>query len=87
MPITAPLAVVATAELVRQQWSDAADRATRRDGDAIVAKWGTPETEVGETTYRLMPDGTMAITDRVQSKDGQWRQFGQMVARRINQDR
>jgi len=49
----------------------------RREGDALVAKWGTPETEEGETTYRLLPDGTMAVTDRVKSKDGAWRVFGQ----------
>ena len=28
----------------------------RRDGDALVSKWGTPETEEGETTYRLTSD-------------------------------
>jgi hypothetical protein len=48
-----------------------------RDGDALVSKWGTPDTEEGETTYRLLPDGTMAVTDRVKSKDGTWRVFGQ----------
>ena len=49
----------------------------RRDGDALVSKWGTPETEEGETTYRLLPDGRMDVVDRVKSKDGAWRQFGQ----------
>ena len=49
----------------------------RRDGDALVSKWGTPETEEGETTYRLLPDGRMDVVDRVKSKDGTWRQFGQ----------
>ena len=49
----------------------------RRDGDALVAKWGTPETEEGETTYRLLPDGKMDVVDRVKGKDGTWRQFGQ----------
>jgi hypothetical protein len=49
----------------------------RRDGDALVSKWGTPETEEGETTYRLMADGKMEVVDRVKSKDGTWRQFGQ----------
>ena len=49
----------------------------RRDGEALVSKWGTPETEEGETTYRLLPDGTMEVTDRVKSKDGTWRVFGQ----------
>ena len=50
----------------------------RRDDMAIVATWGTPATEVGETTYRLMPDGSMEISDRVQTKDGSWRNFGHM---------
>ena len=49
----------------------------KRDGDALVSKWGTPETEEGETTYRLLPDGKMEVTDRVKSKDGTWRVFGQ----------
>jgi hypothetical protein len=49
----------------------------RRDGDALVSKWGTPETEEGETTYRLLADGRMEIVDRVKGKDGTWRQFGQ----------
>ncbi len=53
-----------------------------QEGDAIVAKWGTPETEVGETTYRLMPDGSMEIIDRVQGKDGRWREFGKVLVRR-----
>ena len=48
----------------------------RRDGDALVSKWGTPETEEGETTYRLRPDGTLDVTDRVKGKDGTWRDFG-----------
>ena len=41
IPITAPLAVVATAELVRQQWSDAADREATR--------WRCNCREVGHT--------------------------------------
>jgi hypothetical protein len=47
-----------------------------RDGDALVSKWGTPETEEGETTYRLTSDTRMEIVDRVKSKDGTWREFG-----------
>ena len=52
------------------------------DGDAIVATWGTPDTEVGETTYRLLPTGAMAIVDRVRGKDGQWREFGETLLTR-----
>ena len=49
----------------------------QRDGDALVSKWGTPDTEEGETTYRLLADGKMDVVDRVKSKDGTWRTFGQ----------
>jgi hypothetical protein len=49
----------------------------RREGDALVSKWGTPETEEGETTYLLRADGSMEVTDRVKGKDGTWRTFGQ----------
>ena len=48
-----------------------------RDGDALVSRWGTPDTEEGETTYRLAGGGRLEVTDRVKSKDGTWRAFGQ----------
>jgi hypothetical protein len=54
----------------------------RRDGDALVSKWGTPDTEEGETTYRLMADAKMEIVDRVKSKDGTWREFGRSTVER-----
>ena len=54
----------------------------RRDGDALVSKWGTPDTEEGETTYRLTSDSRMEIIDRVKSKDGTWREFGRSIATR-----
>ena len=54
----------------------------RREGDALVAKWGTAETEEGETTYRLTSASRMEIVDRVKSKDGTWREFGRSVVTR-----
>jgi hypothetical protein len=51
-------------------------------GDSLVAKWGTAETEIGETSYRLLGDGQMEIVDRVQSKDGTWREFGRVRVKR-----
>ena len=48
----------------------------RRDGDTLVSRCGTPESEEGETTYRLLSDTRMDIIDRVKSKDGTWREFG-----------
>jgi hypothetical protein len=53
-----------------------------REGDALVSKWGTPETEEGETTYRLTSDSRMEIVDRVKSKDGTWREFGRSIVTR-----
>lgn len=44
--------------------------------DSLVAAWGTPETEVGETTYRLVSANEMEIIDRVRGKNGVWREFG-----------
>lgn len=54
----------------------------RRDGDALVSRWGTPGTEEGETTYRLREDGTMEVIDRVKGKDGAWRDFGRATYQR-----
>ena len=54
----------------------------RRDGDALVSKWGTPDTEEGETTYRLTSDSRLEIVDRVKSKDGTWREFGRSIVTR-----
>jgi hypothetical protein len=34
---------------------------------------GTPDTEEGETTYRLLPDGATEVTDRLKSNEGTWR--------------
>jgi hypothetical protein len=42
----------------------------RIDGDALVSRWGTADTEEGETTYRLLGHGTMEVVDRVKGKDG-----------------
>ena len=58
--------------------------AATRDGDALVSKWGTPDSEEGETTYRLLSDSEMEIVDRVKSKDGTWREFGRSKVRKIN---
>jgi hypothetical protein len=54
----------------------------RREEDALVARWGTPDTEEGETTYRLLSDSEMEVVDRVKSKDGTWREFGRSRLRR-----
>lgn len=52
------------------------------DGDAIIAAWGTPETEVGETTYRIESATRVLVVDRVRQKDGTWREFGRSTLSR-----
>lgn len=49
---------------------------------ALVSSWGTPETEMGETTYRLVSDREMQVIDRVRSKNGTWREFGRSTLSR-----
>jgi hypothetical protein len=51
----------------------------RVEGDALVSSWGTPDTEMGETTYRLAGATRLEVTDRVRQKGGAWRTFGQSV--------
>lgn len=46
------------------------------DGAALVAAWGTADTEVGETTYRFESATRLLVVDRVRLKDGSWREFG-----------
>jgi hypothetical protein len=53
-----------------------------RDGDALISRWGTPQTEEGETTYRLVSATRLEIVDRVKAKDGSWREFGRTSASR-----
>jgi hypothetical protein len=52
------------------------------DGDAVVARWGTAETEQGETTYRRLTPDTIEVVDRVLGKNGEWREFGRTTLRR-----
>lgn len=49
---------------------------------AMVATWGTPQTEVGETRYALEAVDRLVVVDRVQQKDGNWRAFGRATLRR-----
>lgn len=54
----------------------------RWQADALVSTWGTPDTEEGETTYRLLDASTMEIVDRVKGKNGGWREFGRSTVSR-----
>jgi Protein of unknown function (DUF1579) len=46
------------------------------DENALTSFWGTPETKLGKTIYKLLDNNTVEITDFIQKKDGSWQQFG-----------
>jgi hypothetical protein len=50
---------------------------------AVVAHWGTPETEQGETTYRRVEPDALEVVDRVLGKNGEWREFGRTRLTRV----
>jgi hypothetical protein len=50
---------------------------------ALVAAWGTPDTEQGETTYRRLSPDQLEVVDRVLGKNGAWREFGRSTLRRV----
>lgn len=71
---------------VRATWFDSSGLTrpieATADSASLVAVWGTPETEVGETTYRLVSDRALEVVDRVRGKDGTWRTFGRSTLSR-----
>lgn len=48
-------------------------------GDTLIGLWGTPETEEGKSTYRIIEPGKMEVLDSVKQKDGSWKEFGRWV--------
>ncbi len=48
----------------------------------MTAWWGSPETEEGKSTYRLIDDQTMEVVDSVKQKDGTFREFGRVTLKR-----
>lgn len=59
------------------------DRPSENASPALVAHWGTPETEQGETTYRRVSDQELEVVDRVLGKNGEWREFGRSTLGRV----
>lgn len=71
---------------IRATWFDSSGQVrpveATADASMLAATWGTPETEVGDTTYRLVSDREMSVVDRVRQKDGTWREFGRSTLSR-----
>lgn len=53
------------------------------ENDALTANWGTPETKMGKTVYRLITPNEMELTDSIRKKDGTWQEFSRARLKRI----
>ncbi len=50
--------------------------------NALTSQWGTEQTEMGATIYRLVSDDSVEIVDSVRRKDGIWREFSRTLLKR-----
>lgn len=61
------------------RWNDSAgnDHPIRGQvsGTEMTTIWGETRTEIGRSSYRLAPDGSMTVIDSVLQPDGSWRMF------------
>lgn len=68
------------------QWFDSRGETfpikAHRDGDSLVALWGSPDKEEGKSIYRLIDAATLEVIDSVKQKDGTWREFGRVTLKR-----
>jgi hypothetical protein len=56
-------------------------RATLASG-VLTAHWGSEESELGRSQYRLLDDGTLEAVDSVMDAAGEWRNFGHAILSR-----
>ncbi|HMR91854.1 MAG TPA: hypothetical protein PKC69_06055 [Chitinophagaceae bacterium] len=47
------------------------------DATMLTSRWGTPETQQGKTTYQLIRNNDVQVTDYILKKDGTWSLFNQ----------
>lgn len=52
------------------------------DRESLTAIWGTSDTKLGKTIYRFIDDNTIEITDFIQNKKGEWKQFNRNEVKR-----
>ncbi len=52
------------------------------DGITLTSNWGTKETEIGKTMYRLVNANTIELVDYVQTKEGTWKEFSRATLRK-----
>ncbi|MBX3242535.1 MAG: hypothetical protein KIT80_05295 [Chitinophagaceae bacterium] len=47
------------------------------DTTTLTSLWGTPETQQGKTTYKIINTQEIEVTDFIMKKDGAWNKFNQ----------
>ncbi len=53
------------------------------ENNVLTALWGTEETQMGRTIYRIVNDSSVEIVDSVRLNDGTWREFSRTLLKRI----
>lgn len=49
------------------------------DSNTLTSIWGTKETKLGKTIYRLIDEHTVEIVDWILKKDGTWKEFNRSI--------
>jgi len=52
------------------------------ENSSLDSTWGTEQTQLGRTRYRLADSNSVEIIDTVKLKDGTWREFSRTLLRR-----
>lgn len=52
------------------------------DKSTLTSDWGTPETELGRTLYRLTAPSTIEVIDYIRQKDGTWKEFSRAILKK-----
>lgn len=53
-----------------------------KEGNALIAFWGSPDKEQGKSIYRILESGKLEVIDEVRQKDGAWKEFGRFVVQK-----
>lgn len=51
----------------------------RLQDETLTTSWGSASTELGQSVYRLLENGSLEVIDSVQNEAGDWREFARVV--------
>jgi len=56
------------------------------DGHFMNVVWGSSDTKLGRSTYRLLENGTLETTDFIANAEGKWKKFGHAILHKVSID-